>query len=181
MKKRIVFDDNFHLTILSFVLSFLFLILLYLSFEQIPVFASAVLIVLFSMFLTGVFVFPKMGITFNYKTKKIKYLGFYKIKNSTIKMNEIKKIMFFEVPSKRIKHALISPKDYVFYNANAGLPYIYRNGKIYRFVIFLIDGTTIEIPYFHLFKAFSKKRVEKQEAKISKIIAEFNQYSSLDV
>ena len=55
-----------------------------------------------------------------------------------------------------------------------------RNGIKNRakFVIYLKNDDIIEIPYNNLFKARSKKRVLRQEEKISNIIKEFNLFSN---
>jgi hypothetical protein len=126
--------------------------------------------IVFSLFLCGLCVFPKMGLYFNYRLGIIKYLGPHKIKKRLIKMCEIEKIEFIEIYVP--KGSGVTPKYYM--TLGDKVPTIYKNGKIFKFVIYLKNDDIIEIPYNNLFKARSKKRVLRQEEKISNIIKEFN-------
>ena len=129
--KRIRFDDRFYWTTLNIALLVLVLFFLLLMINNnAPLGICVFLSIVFSLFLCGLYVFPKMGLYFNYRLRIIKYLGPHKIKKRLIKMCEIEKIEF------------------------------------------------IEIPYNNLFKARSKKRVLRQEEKISNIIKEFNLFSN---
>ena len=56
--------------------------------------------------------------------------------------------------------------------------YVYRNGKIFKFIIELKNSDIITIPYYNLFKVRSKRRVYKQEMFICKTIEELNKYLS---
>ena len=170
--KRVRFDDRFYFTILSFLLLIGSLLLIVYC-TDLPIWGYIALIFTFSLAVTGLYVFPKIGLHFNYKLGVIKYLGPYKTSpKRKIRMDEIKKIDFVEinVPKGR---GLVPERDY-----NHAEDVIYRNGKIYKFVIHLTDSNIIEIPYYELFKALSKKRVSQQEKRINKIIAEFNLFRS---
>ena len=160
----------------SFLVSLSSLIFLTLFIDKLPIGGYIILLIIFSLFLAGISVFFKMGISFNYRTQKIKYLGHYKIKRSSFSMNEISEIKFCEIPTPR-SNDLILPKDYIVFNQCDGLEYVYRNGKIFKFTFLLTNGEMVEIPYFYLFKSFSAGRVKKQEIRINKIIAEFNSFS----
>lgn len=172
--RRIRFDDRLYNTIFSFLMSLCSLIIFILYINDIPTWGIIILTATFSLFLSGIFVFPKIGIYFNYKLKKIKYFGQYKIKNSSINMDEITKIDFISIDVPRKKG--VAPKTYIIYDQHNCIKCVYRNGKIYMFYFHLTNGEIIEIPYLDLFKAFSKKRVEKQEKRIGNIINEFNNY-----
>ena len=89
-------------------------------------------------------------------------------------MCEIKKIEYIEIYVP--KGSGVTPKYYM--TLGDKVAKIYRNGKIFKFVIYLKNNDIIEIPYYNLFKARSKKRVLKQVEKISNIIKEFNLFSN---
>lgn len=169
--KRIRFDDRFYTTTLDIVLLVFFSIFLFLMIKNnAPLGVNIFLSVLLSLLLCGIFVFPKMGLYFNYTLGIIKYLGPHRIKKRVIKMCEIEKIKFFEIYVP--EGTGMTPKYYMaFYDQ---VSKTYRNGKIFKFIIYLKNNDIIEIPYFNLFKARSKKRVLKQEEKIRNIIKEFN-------
>ena len=171
--KRIHFDDRFYLTALSFVLALFFLlvsILIIISNGSI-----AICIIFGIMFLYGIFgciIFPKMGIYFNYNLCLIIYLGSHNDKKRIIKMTEVIKIEFVEIPT--LKGGGVAPKSqYAYCNV---IDTTYRNGKIFKFILYLKNNDIIEIPYYNLFKARSKKRVMKQEERINEIIMEFNKF-----
>ena len=169
--KRIRFDDRFYWTTLNIaLLVLLFFLLLLMIIKNAPLGICVFLSVVFSLFLCGLYVFPKMGLYFNYRLGIIKYLGPHKIKKRLIKMCEIKKIEFIEIYVP--KGNGVTPKYYM--TLGDKVAKIYRNGKIFKFVIYLKNDDIIEIPYNNLFKARSKKRVLQQEEKISNIIKEFN-------
>ena len=169
--KRIRFDDRFYWTTLNIVLLVLLLFFLLLMINNnAPLGSCVFLSIVFSLFLCGLYVFPKMGLYFNYRLGIIKYLGPHKIKKRLIKMCEIEKIEFIEIYVP--KGSGLTPKYYMALYDKVDT--IYRNGKIFKFIIYLKNNNIIEIPYYNLFKARSKKRVLKQEEKISNIIKEFN-------
>ena len=169
--KRIRFDDRFYWTTLNIVLLVLLLFFLLLMINNnAPLGSCVFLSIVFSLFLCGLYVFPKMGLYFNYKLGIIKYLGPHKIKKRLIKMCEIEKIEFIEIYVP--KGSGMTPKYYMILSDKVAK--IYRNGKIFKFIIYLKNNDIIDIPYYNLFKARSKKRVLKQEEKISNIIKEFN-------
>ena len=85
-------------------------------------------------------------------------------------MCEIEKIEFIEICVP--KGSGMTPKYYMAFEDKVDT--IYKNGKIFKFVIYLKNNDIIEIPYNNLFKARSKKRVLRQEEKVSNIIKEFN-------
>ncbi len=171
--KRVRFDDRFYLTILSFLLLIGSLLLIVYC-TDLPIWGYIALIFIFSLAVTGLYVFPKTGLHFNYKLGVIKYLGPHKISKRVIKMDEFKKIDFivFDTP----KGTGMPPKDYIAYHEK--VYEVYRNGKIFKFIIYLKNDDIIEIPYYTLFKARSKKRVEKQEKRINAIVKEFNLFIS---
>jgi hypothetical protein len=169
--KRIRFDDRFYWTTLNIALLVLLLFFLLLMINNnAPLGFCVFLSIIFSLFLCGLYVFPKMGLYFNYRLGIIKYLGPHKIKKRLIKMCEIEKIEFIEICVP--KGSGLTPKHYVALADKVAT--IYRNGKIFKFIIYLKNNDIIEIPYYNLFKARSKKRVLKQEEKISNIVKEFN-------
>lgn len=169
--KRIRFDDRFYCTALNITLLVLILFFLLLMINiKAPLGICIFLSILFSLFLCGLYVFPKMGVYFNYRLGIIKYLGPHRIKKRLIKMCEIEKIEFIEICVP--KGSGITPKNYIAFDYKVAT--IYKNGKIFKFVIYLKNDDIIEIPYNNLFKARSKKRVLRQEEKISNIIEEFN-------
>lgn len=172
--KRIRFDDRFYYTALSFLLLLFSLTLLVLLIDaNYPsIWGYIALAILFSLSLLGCYRFPTLGIHFNYKLGIIKYIGYYKIDRAIIRMNEILKIDFYEIKSEK-QHGC-TPKAYVIYDQRNIYPYVYRNGKTFMFQIHLKTGEIIEIPYLDLFKCYSRSRVIKQEAKINKILTEFN-------
>lgn len=169
--KRIRYDDKFYWTTLNIALVVLLLFFLLLMINNnAPVGMCAFMCIVFSLFLCVLYAFPRIGLHFNYRLGLIKYLGPHKIKKRLIKMQEIKKIDFVEifVP----KGSGMTPKYYIALGDK--MDKIYRNGKIFKFIIYLKNNDIIEIPYYNLFKARSKKRVLKQEEKINNIIKEFN-------
>lgn len=169
--KRIRFDDRFYWTTLNIALLVLVLFFLLLMINNnAPLGICVFLSIVFSLFLCGLYVFPKMGLYFNYRLGIIKYLGPHKIKKRLIKMYEIEKIEFIEIYVP--KGSGVTPKYYMTLGDKVAT--IYKNGKIFKFVIYLKNDDIIEIPYNNLFKARSKKRVLRQEEKISNIIKEFN-------
>ena len=169
--KRIRFDDRFYWTTLNIALLVLILFFLLLMINNnAPLGICVFLSIVFSLFLCGLYVFPKMGLYFNYRLGIIKYLGPHKIKKRLIKMYEIEKIEFIEIYVP--KGSGVTPKYYMTLGDKVAT--IYKNGKIFKFVIYLKNDDIIEIPYNNLFKARSKKRVLRQEEKISNIIKEFN-------
>mgnify|MGYP003298235502 CR=1 FL=1 len=176
MIRRIHFDDSFYLTVFSFVISLCSLVILSLFINKLPIWGCVILIISFSLFLAGTYMFFRMGISFNYKTKRVYYFGHYKIKRSSFSMNEISEIKFCEIPTPR-SNDLLPPKDYIVFNQCDSLEYVYRNGKIFKITFLLTNGEMVEIPYFYLFKSFSAGRVKKQEIRINKIIEEFNSFS----
>ena len=89
-------------------------------------------------------------------------------------MCEIEKIEFIEIYVP--KGSGVTPEHYMALGDKVAT--IYRNGKIFKFIIYLKNNDIIEIPYYDLFKARSKKRVLKQVEKISNIIKEFNLFSN---
>lgn len=173
--KRVRFDDRFYCTILDIALGVLFLFFLLLMINNnAPVGMCVWMSLLFSLSLCGLYVFPKIGLHFNYKLGVIKYLGPHKISQRVIKMDEIKKIDFIVIYTP--KGTGMPPKDYIAYHEK--VYELYRNGKIFKFIIYLKNNDIIEIPYYTLFKARSKKRVEKQEKRINAIVKEFNLFIS---
>ena len=169
--KRIRFDDRFYWTTLNIVLLVLVLFFLLLMINNnAPLGICVFFSIVFSLFLCGLYVFPKMGLYFNYRLGIIKYFGPHKIKKRLIKMCEIEKIEFIEIYVP--KGSGMTPKYYMAFEDKVDT--IYKNGKIFKFVIYLKNNDIIEIPYNNLFKARSKKRVLRQEEKISNIIKEFN-------
>ena len=169
--KRIRFDDRFYWTTLNIALLVLVLFFLLLMINNnAPLGICIFLSIVFSLFLCGLYVFPKMGLYFNYRLGIIKYLGPHKIKKRLIKMYEIEKIEFMEIYVP--KGSGVTLKYYMTLGDKVAT--IYKNGKIFKFVIYLKNDDIIEIPYNNLFKARSKKRVLRQEEKISNIIKEFN-------
>ena len=175
MIRRIHFDDRFYWTMFSFLVSLCSLILLTLFIDKLPIWGYIILLIIFSLFLAGISVFFKMGISFNYRTQKIKYLGHYAIKRSSFSMNEVAEINFCEIPTPK-SSTKIPPKEYIIFQ-NDKLDYVYKNGKIYKFTFFLTNGEVIEIPYLYLFKSYSERRVRNQEKRIHKIIGEFNEFA----
>ena len=171
--RRIHFDDYFFWTIFSIVFSVISLIIFVLSIEKLPPWAFVILAITFSIFLAGARVFPRLGIHFNYKTGLIKYFGHTKIIRSKILMKDVLSIDFRELPATKQKG--MTPQTYIIYGKYA-LDEVYRNGKIFMFYVHLVSGEVINIPYFYLFKSCSKRRVQRQEKIINRIIAEFNQY-----
>ena len=168
---RIRFDDRFYLTSLNIVLLVLLLFFFLLMINNnAPLGMYVFLSIVFSLFLCGLYVFLKMGLYFNYRLGIIKYFGPHKIKKRFIKMSEIEKIDFVEIYVP--KGSGMTPKCYIAFGDKVDK--IYRNGKIFKFIIYLKNNDIIEIPYYNLFKAKSKKRVLRQEDKISNIIKEFN-------
>ena len=169
--KRIRFDDRFYWTILniSLLVLILFFLLLMIN-NNAPLGICIFFSIVFSLFSCGLYVFPKMGLYFNYRLGLIKYLGPHKIKRRLIKMQEIEKIEFIEIYVP--KGSGVTPKYYMTLGDEVAA--IYRNGKIFKFIVYLKNNDTIEIPYYNLFKARSKERVSKQEKNISNIIKEFN-------
>ena len=89
-------------------------------------------------------------------------------------MCEIEKIEFIEIYVP--KGSGVTSKYYMALGDKVAT--VYKNGKIFKFVIYLKNDDIIEIPYNNLFKARSKKRVLRQEEKISNIIKEFNLFSN---
>lgn len=176
MKNKIIrFDDRFYWTTLNIALLVLLLFfLLLMIIKNAPLGICVFLSVVFSLFLCGLYVFPRMGLYFNYRLGIIKYLGPHKIKKRLIKMCEIEKIEFIEIYVS--KGSGVTPEHYIALGDKVAT--IYRNGKIFKFIIYLNNNDIIEIPYYNLFKARSKKRVLKQEEKISNIIKEFNLFSN---
>ena len=173
--KRIRFDDRFYWTTLNIALLVLLLFFLLLMINNnAPLSFHIFLSIVFSLFLCGLYVFPKMGLYFNYRLGIIKYLGPHKIKKRLIKMCEIEKIEFIEICVP--KGSGVTPKFYI--TLGDKVAKIYRNGKIFKFIIYLKNNDIIDIPYYNLFKVRSKKRVLKQEEKISNIIKEFNLFSN---
>ena len=173
--KRIRFDDRFYWTTLNIALLVLLLFFLLLMINNnAPLGFCVFLSIVFSLFLGGLYVFPKMGLYFNYRLGIIKYLGPHKIKKRLIKMCEIEKIEFIEIYVP--KGSGMTPKYYMTFGDKVVT--IYKNGKIFKFVVYLKNDDIIEIPYNNLFKARSKKRVLRQEEKISNIIKEFNLFSN---
>ena len=173
--KRIRYDDKMYLTLLDVVLLLVLLFILLLMINNnAPLGFYIFLSIVFSLFLCGLYVFPKMGLYFNYRLGIIKYLGPHKIKKRLIKMYEIEKIEFIEIYVP--KGSGVTPKHYIALSDK--MDKIYRNGKIFKFIIYLKNNDFIEIPYYNLFKARSKKRVLRQEEKISNIIKEFNLFSN---
>lgn len=171
--KRIRFDDRFYWTTLNIALLVLVLFFLLLMINNnAPLGICVFLSIVFSLFLCGLYVFPKLGLYFNYRLGIIKYLGPHKIKKRLIKMCEIEKIEFIEIYVP--KGSGVTPKYYMTLGDKVAT--IYKNGKIFKFVIYLKNDDIIEIPYNNLFKARSKKRVLRQEEKISNIIKEFNSF-----
>lgn len=171
--RRIRFDDKLYMTTLSLLFSIGSLMLLIICIDHLLLWGYIILTIMFSLFLSGFFAFLKMGIHFNYKSKTIKYFGQYKISKSLIKMCEIEEIIFKEVCVPKKKG--IVPKNYVAYDKD--LSYVYRNGKIYEFHVYLKNGEIVKIPYLNLFKVSNKKRIMKQETRINKIINEFNSFT----
>ena len=173
--KRIRFDDRFYWTTLNIALLVLVLFFLLLMIKNnAPLGICVFLSIVFSLFLCGLYVFPKMGLYFNYRLGIIKYLGPHKIKKRLIKMCEIEKIEFIEIYVP--KGSGVTSKYYMALGDKVAT--VYKNGKIFKFVIYLKNDDIIEIPYNNLFKARSKKRVLRQEEKISNIIKEFNLFSN---
>lgn len=173
--KRIRFDDRFYLTTLNIaVLVILLFILVLMIKDNTPLGAIIFLSIVIFLLLCALSLFPRMGLYFNYKLGIIKYLGTHKIIKRSIKMYEIEKIEFFEIDVH--KGSGFIPSDY--YAFSGEIDTIYRNGKIYKFFIYLKNNYIIEIPYNNLFKARSKRRVLKQEEKICNIIEEFNLFSN---
>lgn len=178
--RRVYFDDAFFWTALSLcivILSLMLLVLCILQTGEIPIAVYAVLIITLFVFSIGSYLFPKMGISFDYDKGVIKYFGFYKIKRPIVRMSEVRSIAFEEIRAPRKKHVIFTPKTYVIFGEENGIKYVYRAGKLFKFTLVLTDGSTIKIPYFNMFKAISKKRVSKQENRIKKIIDEFNDFA----
>ena len=175
--KRIRFDDKLYMTIFSFVASMLSLLVLIFEIDDIPIWEAVICCILFSLFLSGVFVFPKMGIHIYYRKEILKYFGPIKIPRPIIKLRDIKSVSFVETSKKRKKfftdYSPTSISHGGFYNEPE---YVYRNGKIYKFIIELKNGNTIVIPYYNMFKVRSKRRIYRQETHINKTIEELNQY-----
>ena len=85
--KRIRFDDRFYWTTLNIALFVLVLFFLLLMIKNnAPLGICVFLSIVFSLFLCGLYVFPKMGLYFNYRLGIIKYLGPHKIEKRLIKM-----------------------------------------------------------------------------------------------
>ena len=103
----------FNLTILSF-LHLIGSLLLIVYCTDLPIWGYITLIFIFSLAVTGLYVFPKTGLHFNYKLGVIKYLGPHKISKRVIKMDEIKKIDFIVVYTP--KGTGMPPKDYIAYH-----------------------------------------------------------------
>ena len=100
--KRIRFDDRFYWTTLNIALLVIVLFFLLLMINNnAPLGICVFLSIVFSLFLCGLYVFPKMGLYFNYRLGIIKYLGPHKIKKRLIKMCEIEKIEFIEIWSQK--------------------------------------------------------------------------------
>lgn len=171
--KRIYFDDTHWGMIFSSVMAISSLTIFILNFDMIPPWGYIILTITFSLFLTGVKLFSKLGIHFNYRTKTIKYFGQTKIKKNKILMGDVLFIDFIELAA--VKQKGMPPDVYITYGRYS-LDKVYRNGKIFMFNIHLVNGEVIKIPYFHLFKAVSRHRVSRQETKIKTILKEFNQY-----
>lgn len=175
--KRIRFDDKLYMTIFSFVASMLSLLVLIFEIDDIPIWEAVICCILFSLFLSGVFVFPKCGIQISYTKGIIKYLGQIKISKNIIKLRDIKNISFVETSKKRKKFFTDYSRTSNGHDGILNEPeYVYRNGKIYKFIIELKNGNTIVIPYYNMFKVRSKRRIYRQETYIKRTIEELNQY-----
>ena len=175
--KRIRFDDRLYLTMFSFVVSILSLLVLIFEIDDIPIWEAVICCITFTLFLAGVFVFSKMGIHIYYKRGIIKFSGIIKFEKPIIKLIEIKNISFAEIQKHRKKFYFC---EQIISSAHDGLlrepDFVYRNGKVYKFTIELKDGNILVIPYFRLFKVISKRRIHKQETYIKRTIEELNQY-----
>ena len=171
--KRIRFDDRFYWTLVDIVVTVvLFLFLLLMINNNAPLGMCAFMCMVFSLFLCGIYAFPRMGLHFNYRLGLIKYLGPHIIKKRVIKMHEIEKIDCVEIYASKGRG--MTPDHTMAFSCK--IETIYRNGKIFKFIIYLKNNDIIEIPYYNLFRATSKKRVMKQEKRINDILTEFNLY-----
>ena len=143
MKNKIIrYDDRFYWTTLniSLVVLLLFFLLLMIN-NNAPVGMCVFLSIVFSLFLSGLYVFPRMGLYFNYRLGLIKYLGPHKTKKTVIKMYEIEKIDFIEIYAP--KGSGMTPKYYIALHDKVDT--IYRNGKIFKFIIDLF-GAVLDLP-----------------------------------
>ena len=173
--EKIKFDDS-HYWASLFLLFTLGIFLLIIFSDALPFVVYVALMILFSFFLSGFFVSLKLGITIDYRRRELRYFGHQKINQPIIKFDDIRKITFEEIPKQRKGSELIKARNF-YANAFVHEPeYVYGCGKIYKFVIELNDNQYIEIPYNYLFNAHSKKRVERQERKITDAIDRLNSF-----
>lgn len=176
-KKRIKFDDRIiiKLIYLSIIIGLTYVKRYIISSDDFTqyVLISVVIIISLVLLMSSM----SYGLTFNYRREVVKILT--TINYEIIKMDEIKTMEFIEVEKNRVKKCTflssIEPAIGLFPKLRKN---VYRNGKIFKFIITKKNGKIIEIYYGNLFKAKSKGKVARKEMKIRKAIKEFNEFKS---
>lgn len=164
------FDDKRIMTSISFIISIVLFILLFVTFKEIEIFI--LLFLTFMVTLIGAFFLLNEGIHFNYKKEKIII-----VKGMSIKKINMPDIRYFNIEeiSKRkgnIIRRFFDTTDQINLPSN----YVYNKGKVYNIVFHTIDGKTIKIYYGWLYKTNSIDRIVKQLEKFKKVKEKFIKY-----
>lgn len=176
MKKRIIkFDDRlvfqiiYFLVIVGLIIWEAKLISKYEVTKSILI--SFVFVVVLVLFMSSL----SYGLTFDYHKEVVKIVT--TTNYEVIEMKNIKTLEFIEVNKNRVDKcnflAFVEPEIGLFPRRRDN---VYRNGKVYKFVITRKEGDPIEVYYGNLFKARTTKRIERMEEKIKKAIKEFNAF-----
>lgn len=174
-KRRITFDDRIIIQIIYFLIVVGLIIwevkVISKSHVTESIFISFAFIIVLILFMSSL----SYGLTFNYRCETVKIVTASNYEE--IEMSNIKTMEFIEVNKKRVEHcnflAFIEPEIGLFPKKRKN---VYREGKVYKFVVTRKEGDPIEVYYGNLFKARSIKRIERKEEQIKKAIKEFNTF-----
>jgi len=170
MNKLFHYDDKYVYTVVSLIVSMVFLALSFILMNIIDMFFICLLTSIIGL-IGSIYIF-NIGIHFDYVNNRIIIIDSLWIRR--ISMTDVKYITFNEIIKPRKKRRLPFSVD-ALYGANwmDSSKYVYRNGKTYEIVFHLKNSIIINTYYGWLFKAKSERRVLKQEEILKNLIEQF--------
>lgn len=169
--KKFRYDYNFKLFTITNLLSFIFLLATIISYSK-NVIAFWSFIIMFMINFINSFVFiNNQGIRIERGTIKIvDYFWFTKIKLNDLKFVEIRELKKEKKSNKYgLLHEFYHPSTYMY-----KCDYVYNDGKVFKIIFHLKDGTTKESYFGWMYKERSLKKVNKVEKKLENFIEEIN-------
>lgn len=171
MKRKFRYDYNCKMLIINIVVSLLFLVIFAASYNKgVVAFCVFGFVFLICLFNTIILIYNQ-GITISEKNIFIvDYFWFTKINLDDLKRVELKEI-------KKEKRSNLYGFIHEFYYATTYMynsDYIYNNGRVFKIIFHLNDGTTRESYFGWLYKERNELKVNKVISKLENFVNDLN-------